>query len=105
DLIGDLARGEQLPGRVLAAVVVGGVDDQPLGQTRAAQALQRPLDAGGVVVRRAATAAQDHVAVGIAARVEDRWRAGVVDAGEGVRGRGSANGVDGDLDVAVGAVL
>ena len=36
---------------------------------------------------------------------EDRRRAGVVDPGEGVRGRGGADRVDRDLDVAVGAVL
>ena len=66
---------------------------------------QRVLDPFGVVVGRAAAAAQDDVAVGIAGRVEDRRRAAVVDAGEGVRDRGGADRVDRDLNVAVGAVL
>ena len=45
------------------------------------------------------------MAVGVAAGVEDRRRAGIVDAGEGVRRRRGAHCVDRHLDVAVSAVL
>ena len=66
---------------------------------------ERGLHAGLRVVGLARAAAQDDVPVRVAGRVQDRRRAAVVDAGEGVRGGGGAHGVDGDLHVAVGAVL
>ncbi len=64
-----------------------------------------PRDAVGVVVRGSLAAAQDHVAVWIALRVEDRRGAADVNAGEGVRAGGRSDGVDGQLDAAGGAVL
>jgi len=103
--VGDFTGGEELLLRVLAAVVVGGVDDEALRQPGDAERDQRVLDLGHVVVRHPVAAAQDDVAVGVAGGVEDGGRAGVVDAGEGVLGGGGADRVDRDLDVAVGAVL
>ena len=57
------------------------------------------------MVGRAAPAAQDDVAVGVAGRVQDRRRPTVVDPREGMRDRRGADRVNRNLDVAVGAVL
>src|SRR3954453_11846904 len=104
-LVGDVAGGEELLLRVLAAVVVGGVDHQPLRQACGAEGDELVFDLGRVVVRLAVAAAEDQVAIGVAGRVQDRRLAGVVDAGEGVRRRRRPHRVDRDLDVAVGPVL
>ncbi len=75
------------------------------GSPAAAQQRQRSGDRLAVVVRPAAATAQDDVAVAIAAGMEDRRHAVVVDAGERVAGGSGAHRVDRDLDVAVGAIL
>jgi hypothetical protein len=69
------------------------------------QRLLGHLHADRVVVRSAVAAAQDEVAVTVAARAHDRRASLAVDAQETVRPRGREDGVDGDADVAVGAVL
>src|SRR4051795_3434064 len=71
-LIGDVAGGEELLLWVLAAVVVGGVDPQPLRLPGDAERHQRVFDLGRVVVRLPVAAAEDDVTVGIAGRVQDR---------------------------------
>src|SRR3954453_8938930 len=60
-LVGDVAGGEELLLRVLAAVVVGRVDPQPLRLPGDAQRNQRVLDLGRVVVRLPVPAAKDDV--------------------------------------------
>src|ERR671931_223954 len=64
-----------------------------------------PAHAGIVEVRTALAAAQDDVAVGIAARRDDRAEPLLGHAEEAMRMRASTDGIDGDLHVAVGAVL
>ena len=59
----------------------------------------------GLVVGRAGGAAQDEVAVGVAAGGDDRRQPLLGDGQEMVRVAGGLDGVDGDLRVAVGAVL
>ena len=62
-------------------------------------------DVLAAVVRPALAAAQHDVAVGVAARADDRHRAVVVDADEMVRMAGGDHGVERDAQAAVGAVL
>ena len=90
---------------VLGAVVVRGVDHEALAEPGRAQLVERRADARLRVVGLVAPAAQDDVPVGVAGRVHDRRDAADVDAGERVARGGGAHGVDGDLHVAVGAVL
>src|SRR4051812_45034432 len=104
DLIRDLADDLRLALVVLPAVVVGGVDDDSLRQAGTAELGQCVRNIRGVVVRRSLPATQDHVAVGIPLRVEDRRSAADVDAGEGVRPGGGSHGVHRQLDAAGGAV-
>ena len=63
------------------------------------------LDAARIVVRAVAPAAQDHVAILVAARRDDAREPLVGNAEEAVRVRRGADGVDRDLHVAAGAVL
>src|SRR4029453_1395905 len=88
-----------------AAVVVRGVDHDALGKAGVAQLQERLRDRVLVVVRRALAAAQDHVTVGVALRVEDRRRTADVDAREGMRRRSRAAGTAPALGAAGGAVL
>ena len=75
------------------------------GEARLLERLLGARDRLGVVVRARRAAAQDQVAVGVAARRDDRGDALLGDRQEVVRvGRG-ADRVDRDLDAAVGAVL
>ena len=84
---------------------MGSVDHDPLRQAGGMQHRERPLDALDAVVGSAAATAQDDMAVRVAGRVQDRRRAAVIDAREGMRHRRGAHRVDRNLDVAVGAVL
>ena len=104
DLLGDVARDDDLPLVLLAAVAVRDVDHHLLAQARRAQHRAARRHAGVVVVRRLA-AAQDDVAVVVAARLEDRGHAHLGHAHEGMRRARREDGVGGDLDAAVGAVL
>jgi hypothetical protein len=75
------------------------------GQAGPGDQVQRLGHVGGLVVRAAAAAAQDHVGVRIPGRGHHRGRAVVGDAEERVPGRRGPARVDRHLDVAVGAVL
>src|SRR5438034_3041744 len=105
DLLGDPLGSGHLSVWILGAVAVRRVDHESLGHVGGAEQLDGPRDVGGRVVRPVVAAAEDHVAVGITGRVEDRRRPRVVDAGERVWDGGGADGVDGDLHVAIGSVL
>src|SRR5206468_156920 len=99
DLGGDVQHHVGLASVILSAVVVRGVDDDALGEPGAAQTGERLRHRGRVVVRFTATAAQDDVAILVAARVHGRRRAGVVDPSEHVRRGGGANRVHRDAHV------
>ena len=75
------------------------------GQPGQQQLAERLRHRRRAVVGRVPAAAQDDVAVAVAARVEDRRGAAHVDAREHVRRGRGAHGVHGHADVAVGAVL
>jgi hypothetical protein len=105
DLRADLLGHHRLTAVVLAAVAVARVDDDPLRQARRTEELDSAGDGLRVVVRPAVGATQYEVAVRVAAGVQDRGRAVVVDTGEDVRYRGSLDRVDGRGDRTVGAVL
>ena len=74
------------------------------GKPGLGEQLARGRDVLGVVVRRLA-AAQDHVAVGVAGRRRHRRLTFLGHGQEMMRMRRRTDGIDGDLDVAVGAVL
>ena len=101
---GHVVRHRDLALVLLAAVAVRDVDHHLLAQAGGAQRLAARGHVGGVVVRRLA-AAQDDVAVVVAARLEDRGHAHLGHAHEGVRRARREDGVGRDLDAAVGAVL
>ncbi len=109
-----LAAGTQLTGHVLghqhlvlellAAVGVAEVDHHLLRQTGLVQPLHHFVHVGGAVVRLTA-AAQDDVTVRVAPGRDDGGVAVLGHREEVVRRAGSADGIDGHLDGAVGAVL
>src|SRR3954447_7680914 len=105
DLPGEIGRHPRLAPVVLAAVAVRGVHHHPLGQPGCPQLGQRVAHGGGGVVGVSPAAPQDDVAVRIAAGVQDRGRAGHVNAGKGVRHSGGPDRVHGRSHVSVGAVL
>src|SRR2546427_209114 len=105
DLGDDLARDHGLAPVVLVAVAVARVDHKPRREPGVAEGRERLLDADGVVVRAVDAAAQDDVAVGIAAGRDDARQALFGDSQEAVRVGRRAQGVDRDLDAAVRAVL
>ncbi|GAB4005915.1 hypothetical protein GCM10029992_55140 [Glycomyces albus] len=105
DPVGELADDGGLADVVLAAVGVAGVDDQSLGHVEFVEQGERVANGFGPVVGAAASAAQDDVAVGVAAGRHDRAAAVFVDAEEDVLARGRAAAVDGGHHVAVGGVL
>src|SRR2546427_9492621 len=105
DLLGDVVRGERLTAIVLVAVAVARVDHEPRRQAGVHESRGGLLHAHRVVVGAAGAAAQDDVAIGVAARGHDRAEPLLGHAEELMRVRGGAYGVDGDLDAAVGPVL
>ena len=89
---------------LLGAVGVRAIDHQRRPQACALERVARGDHACFIVVRRNA-AAQDDVAVGIAAGANHCHAAGLVHAQEVVRARGRLDRVARDLHAAVGAVL
>ena len=89
---------------LLAAVGVAAVDHQAGGQLGGFQFLAGGRHAGRIVVGSLA-AAQNHVAVLVALGLHDGDLAVLVHRQEVVATSGSLDGVGGDLDVAIGAVL
>ena len=104
DLRGHVLRHVDLAAVLLAAVGVREVDHHLRAQARLVQHVAGGLHVGGAVVGRLA-AAQDDVAVLVAARLEDRGLAHLGHAHEGVRRLCGQDGVAGHLHAAVGAVL
>src|SRR5207248_8831370 len=105
DLARDVVADHRLPAVILAAVAVTAVDHQPRRQAGVAERRGGLADVGCVVIRAALPTAQDDVAVGIAARGDDRAKPLLGNAEEPMRVRARADGVDGELHVAVGAGL
>ncbi|MPM53902.1 hypothetical protein SDC9_100672 [bioreactor metagenome] len=89
---------------LLAGVGVAAIDHQRGLQARRFQVLAGGGDVASVVVRRLATA-QDDVAVLVAAGVHDGHLAVLVHRQEVVTTTGGLDGVGGDANVAIGAVL
>ena len=81
------------------------VDHHLLAQARGLQHRAGGVDVGRAVVRALRAAAQDDMAVLVAAGLEDGGSAHLGHAHEGVRRAGGQDGVGGDADAAVGAVL
>ena len=104
DLAADIGGDRRLAPVVLGRVGVRAVDHQPLGQPGARELLARRLHRRRFVVRILA-AAQDDVAVVVAARLDDRHLAALVHREEVVLLARGEQRVDRDLHVAVGAVL
>ena len=104
DLAGDVARHFELALMLLAAVGMAAIDHQRRRQTRGLEVLAGGGHAGGVVIGRLATA-QDHVAIPVALGLHDGDLAILVDREEVMPARGGLDGVGGDADIAVGAVL
>ena len=90
---------------LLGGVVVRAVDEDGLGQAGLGEELLGLRDVRGRIVRAGGAAAEDDVAVGIAARDDGGGGAVEVDAEKRVRLRGGLDGVDRGGDGAVGAVL
>src|SRR6185312_6911712 len=89
----------------LAAVAVAAVDHQARAELGLLQGGHRAADRLGVVVGGAVGAAQDEVTVRVAARGDDGREPLLGHRQEMVGVAGGLDGVDGDLRVAVGAVL
>ncbi len=104
DLLADVDADLALAAVVLAAVGVRAVDHQALRQPRAGELAAGGLDARRVVVRLRA-AAQDDVAVVVAARLDDRHLAALVHRKEVVLLARREDRVHRDAHVAVGPVL
>ena len=105
DLGGDVPGHGGLAGVVLAAVPVRAVDHDSRRQAGPRQHLRGLLHVLGVVVRPPVAATEDHVAGVVAARDHDGGQPLLRHREELVRMHGRPDRVDGDLDVAVGAVL
>ena len=99
-----IARHVDLSLVLLAAVGMAAIDHQGAVELRGLDLGTGRSHMGGVVVRCLATA-QDDVAVGVAARLDDRDLAIFVHRQEMVRAGGGLDRIGGDPDVAVGAVL
>src|SRR5262245_11472397 len=104
DLRADVACDVHLALVLLGGVGVRAVDHQPLLELRPGELLAGGRDARRVVVR-ALAAAQDDVAIVVAARLHDRDLPALVHRKEMVLLPRREQRVDRDLDVAVGAVL
>jgi hypothetical protein len=105
DLVDHVGHHQRLPFVLLVAVGVRAVDDDVGRQPGLVQGLLGDLHADRVVVRSPVAAAQDQVTITVAARAHDRRAPLAVDAEETVRSRRRDDGVDGNADVATGAVL
>lgn len=84
---------------------MGAVHHHNFCQSLLLQRLARLLDALLVEVRAGRAAAQDHEAVRVASSPRDGGKALLRDTHEVVLGGGSADGIDGDAERAVRAVL
>ncbi len=104
DLLGHVGRHVDLAAVLLAAVGVGDIDHDLRAQACAFQQGAGGLHMLGAVVGLLA-AAQDDVAVAIAASLEDGGLAHLGHAHEGVGRAGRLDGIAGHLDAAVRAVL
>src|SRR5262249_47554369 len=104
-LRGDVARDDGLAAVVLAAVAVAAIDHQPWRQSPAVERRGRLTPACRLLSPSRLSAAQDHVAVGIPARGDDRAERLLGHTQEAKRVRTRARRVDGDLYVTVRAVL
>ena len=103
-LRGDVLGDDHLAGVVFIAVGVAAVDHQLGIESGFGQLLAGGLDVAAAVVGLFA-AAQDDVTVGVAVGVDDGGVAGFGYGQKVVRVAGGADGVDGDFQVAVGAVF
>src|SRR5207244_12513700 len=101
----DVPRPRRLPAGVPLAGTAARVDHESRVRPGVAEGRHRLLDVERVVVRTALAAAEDHVAVGVAAGGDDRAEPllGHAEKPMGVSAR--TNGVDRDLHPPVGAVL
>jgi len=90
---------------ILQRIRVRAVDHDARRQPGLGQCPFRQFHAHSVVIGPAATAAQHEVTVGIAAGADDRGAAIGVDPEEAVGVRCRLDGIDRDLEPAVGAVL
>ena len=104
NLAGNITRHVHLLIVLLAAVGVAAIDHQRGRQMGLFQVLAGQRHAVRVVIGRLATA-QDHVAVLVALGLDDGHLAVFVHREEMVRAAGGLDGVGGDLDVPIGAVL
>src|SRR3954465_8282805 len=104
ELPADVARHLHLLAIVLRRVGVRAIDHQPFRKTGARELAARRFDRSSVEVRRLA-AAQDDVAVLVAARLDDRHLTALVHREEMLVLARREQRVDGALDVAVGAIL
>src|SRR4051812_9765014 len=104
ELAGDVAGHVHLPLVLLRGVRVRAVDHQALGQLRLLQLLARGAHRSRIVVRLLA-AAQDDVAILVAARLHDRHLAALVHGKEMVLLARGEQRIHRDLDVTVGTVL
>ena len=105
DLPRQIPRHLRLVAVVLQRVPVAAVDHQPQGEPLGDQRGLRLADAGAVVVGALLAAAQDGEAVLVADRAHDGDHAGLRHGQEVVRVAHGADGVEGDVQRAVGAVL
>ncbi len=101
---GDVGAHRHLVFRLLAAVGVRGVDHQARCQAVLGDALAGFFHAGRIVIGRLA-ATQDDVAILVAGGGDDRRMAALGHREEMMRLRRGLDRIDGDLDVAVGAIL
>ena len=91
--------------RFFRGVVVRAVDEDRLGQIGLGEERFGLRDVRRRIVRPSGTAAQDDMAVGVAASDDGGGGTTEVDAEEGLGLRGGFDGVDGGGEGAVGAVL
>ena len=104
-LVGDLLGDEGLVEVVLLRVTVGAVDHKDLALLLSAQSLAGNADVLTVVVGAPVATAQDDEAVLVSGGLGDGGQALLGDTEEAVGVRSGSDGVDGDGQVAVGAVL
>ncbi len=102
----DRVRHLDLPGLVLVAVAVTAVHHQDLGKVSGAKQANGAFDGGGIEVGSGlAPTAEHEMSVGIAGGFQDGGRAFLGERREQVPAARGLDRVDGDLDVAVRAVL
>lgn len=101
----DILEDNVLAGRVAPRIAVAAIDRERTRDAGVFELAERGVDARGIVVFAGDAPAQDQVAVRIALAADDAAAAVVHDADVTVRSAGGADGVNCDLQVAVGAVL